>query len=349
VTILENRAMSVEAIASKIERPPQSVQNWIRKYSWHGLEGIVDRRHGKRPSSHRNIRRSEIRQKRILEILHDRPSSFGINRSNWNLESLATAYESRHGERLAKSTVGRPVSKSGYRFRKAREVLTSPDPDYREKVNLLLNTLHNIKDDELLFFIDELGPLRVRKYGGRTYMKEQAQEVARVQQHRGSITLAGALSATANQVSWFFSEAKDTSSMIDLIEILFNQHNNISRLYVTWDGASWHRSQDLFDWLDTFNSETERRQDGPTISLIPLPVSAQFLDVIEAVFSGMKKAVIHHSDYRSTQEMKSAISAHFKDRNDFFKKNPRRAGKKIWDVDFFSDHDNLRSGHYREW
>lgn len=180
-------------------------------------------------------------------------------------------------------------------------------------------------------------------------MKHQAQEVPQVQPHRGSITLAGALSATANQVSWFFSDAKDTSSMVDLIELLFNQHNDMSRIYVIWDAASWHRSQELFDWLDAFNRETKQRQDGPIIALIPLPVSAQFLDIIEAVFSGMKRAVIHHSDYRSTHEMKSAISAHFRDRNDFFKQNPRRAGKKIWDIDFFEDQDNLPSGNYREW
>jgi len=37
-----------------------------------------------------------------------------------------------------------------------------------------------------------------------------------------------------------------------------------------------------------------------------------FLDVIEAVFSAMKKAVIHGSDYQSKEEMKTAISAIFK-------------------------------------
>jgi hypothetical protein len=47
--------------------------------------------------------------------------------------------------------------------------------------------------------------------------------------------------------------------------------------------------------------------------------------------------------------MKSAISAHFRDRNAFFKENPRRAGNKIWDIDFFEAHDNLPSGNYREW
>jgi hypothetical protein len=137
--------------------------------------------------------------------------------------------------------------------------------------------------------------------------------------------------------------------MIDLIEVLFNQYNEASRLYITWDCASWHSSQDLVDWLNTFNKATEQQQDGPAISLIPLPVSAQFLDVIEAIFSGMKRAVVHHSDYRSTSDMKLAISAHFRDRNLHFKENPRRAGNKIWDIDFFANHDNLRSGNYREW
>jgi hypothetical protein len=80
-----------------------------------------------------------------------------------------------------------------------------------------------------------------------------------------------------------------------------------------------------------------------------LPTSSQFLDVLEAVFSGMKRAVVHHSDYQSVIELKMAVSAHFVETNAFFKESPKRAGKKIWDVDFFQDSNNLRSGDYREW
>jgi hypothetical protein len=117
--------------------------------------------------------------------------------------------------------------------------------------------------------------------------------------------------------------------MIELIEILFNQHRSASKLYITWDAASWHRSNELVDWLDTFNEETERSGEGPLIHLVPLPTSSQFLDVIEAIFSGMKKAVIHHSNYRSEAEMKAMISRHFVKRNEYFLANPRRAKKKI--------------------
>jgi hypothetical protein len=59
------------------------------------------------------------------------------------------------------------------------------------------------------------------------------------------------------------------------------------------------------------------------------------LNVIEAVFGGMKRAVIHGSDYQSVNEKKSALSIHFAERNGFFKDDPKRAGTKIWDIDFF--------------
>jgi hypothetical protein len=52
--------------------------------------------------------------------------------------------------------------------------------------------------------------------------------------------------------------------------------------------------------------------------------------VIESVFSGLAKAIIHNSNYQSIDECKEAISLYFSERNDHFKKNPQKAGKKIW-------------------
>jgi hypothetical protein len=49
----------------------------------------------------------------------------------------------------------------------------------------------------------------------------------------------------------------------------------------------------------------------PFVELAPLPSSAQFLNVIESVFSGMAKAVIHNSDYQTVDECKIAINRYF--------------------------------------
>lgn len=348
VAILENWNLSPEEIAEKIERPLPTIKKWIQTFNCYGLEGL-SRPRKKRVDIARQ-KKTEERSKRLLEILHQPPSSFGINRSNWNLKSIVDIYAKEQGESIAQSTASRLIRKTGYRFKKAKMVLTSQDPDYREKVELLLKTLQDLTEDEMFYFIDELGPLQVKKYGGRAYSpKGDSRTFPQNPTTKGSITLSGALSATTNQITWSYGVAKDTQAMIDLVEILFNQQFEKARLFVTWDAASWHNSNALIAWLDEFNTATRQAGSGPIIELVPLPTCSQFLDVIEAVFSGMKRAVIHNSDYQSKDEMKTAISKHFLDRNAYFKENPRRAGKKIWEIDFFNDSKNLRSGDYREW
>ncbi|MBM4147011.1 MAG: IS630 family transposase [Nitrospira sp.] len=350
VTILENRSMPKVEIAKKIERPVKQIREWIRIFNFFGIEGLKrSLPNGFRDESQRH-EKINLRTNNLIEIIHHKPSYYGVNRSSWTLPALAEIYKKQFGEELSTSTISVYLKAAKYTIKKARRVLTSPDPDYREKVDGLLKTLHSLGPGEMLFFIDELGPLKVKKYGGRTYAK--AGDVAmypQKQAEHGSISMAGALSATTNQVTWMYIKAKDSSSMIDLIEILFNQYHSMKKLYVTWDCASWHSSNALVSWLEVFNAETEKLGEGPVIEFIPLPTSSQFLDVIESVFSGMKRAIIHNSDYGAEAEMKSAISRHFRERNDFFRENPKRAGKKIWEIDFFSDINAIKSGNYREW
>jgi transposase len=348
VTVLDNRSLIPEEIAKKVELPVDAIKDWITTYNQKGLAGLNPQR--KKRSPGKKGAALERKRVRVLGLIHGRPQALGINRASWNHASLATAYKQCYEGTISKSTVGKILRKAGYKIKKARRVLSSPDPEYREKVDLVLTTLRNLQPNELFFFIDELGPLRVKKYGGRGFVHENdVHTVPQEQPNKGSVTMSGALNATTNQVSWLYSGAKDTQAMIDLIEILFNQHTFTSRIYLTWDAASWHKSGLLVEWLDTFNVETCSSGFGPTIHLVPLPTSSQFLDVIEAVFSGMKKAVVHHSDYQSEGEMKTAISRHFVERNSYFRDNPKRAGQKIWEIDFFQDMENLNSGNYREW
>ena len=57
---------------------------------------------------------------------------------------------------------------------------------------------------------------------------------------------------------------------------------------------------------------------------------SQFLNVIESVFSGMAKAVIHNSNFPSVEAAQSVIDGYIAERNDHFAKDPKRAGLKIW-------------------
>jgi transposase len=95
--------------------------------------------------------------KHILEFLHQRPTSFGINRTSWTQRALIHAYKERYDELISRRTVQRLIKSAGYSWKKARRILASPDPNYDEKVELLLRTLMSLTESELFFFLDEWG------------------------------------------------------------------------------------------------------------------------------------------------------------------------------------------------
>ena len=69
---------------------------------------------------------------------------------------------------------------------------------------------------------------------------------------------------------------------------------------------------------------------APNLQILPLPSGAQFLNVIESVFSGMARAIIHNSDYPSVERAKAAIDRHFAERNRHFRSRKQKAGRAIW-------------------
>jgi hypothetical protein len=96
--------------------------------------------------------------------------------------------------------------------------------------------------------------------------------------------------------------------MIRMMDVLINRYSDRRKLYLSWDAASWHISKQLFARIDAHNSAVPN-EGGP------LPAGAQFLNVVESVFSGMARAIIHNSDYKSMDAAKAAIDRYFEDRN----------------------------------
>jgi hypothetical protein len=119
--------------------------------------------------------------------------------------------------------------------------------------------------------------------------------------------------------------------MIKLIEILIQKYSGCRKVYLSWDAASWHSSKDLLNKINMVNKYGYRRKNNtPFVKIAPLPSRAQFLNVIESVFSGMSYSIIQNSNYNSVEEAKKAIDRYFLERNEYYRNNPKRAGGKLW-------------------
>jgi len=263
----------------------------------------------------------------LFGLLHEPPSLSGYNRTTWRIQDLHETLQMR-GISICKDLIGQAIRSAGFRWRAAKVVLTSSDPEYREKLARVQSVLSNLKEDERFFSIDEFGPFAVKAKPGRLLAAPgEHPSVPQWQKSKGWLILTAALELSRNQITHFYSRSKNTTEMIRMAERLLEGYADMRTLYLSWDAASWHMSKKLLLFIETHNAAPGAR---PRIELVPLPASAQFLNVIESVFSGMARSIIHNSDYSSVDAARAAIDRYFAERNQTFRDNPKRAGKKIW-------------------
>lgn len=320
---------SVSRISDKIERSADCIRNWLNIYQANGLAGLQQK---KRETDEEVIRQIIIKKENLIRLLHEAPALHGFNRTSWRLKDLSTAYHKNYGIPLSVPTISSYIHQEGYVFRKARKVLTSPDPDFRKKLSHIQTILQQLNPNEKFFSIDEFGPFSVKMKGGRSLVKHgESKTIPQHQLSKGFLICTAALELSTNQITHFYSRKKDTEEMIKLIELLCIRYKNQHKLYLSWDAAIWHASKKLKAYLAEINDDDYRSQHNtPIVDLAPLPASAQFLNVIESIFSGLAKSVIHHSDYASVDHCQSAIDRYFMERNQHFALHPKKAGRKIW-------------------
>jgi transposase len=343
--------MQLSTVASDLNVSRVTAVKWVRRFLASGPPGLLDRssRPHRSPTKLSPGRSDDDCRAALIAILHRPPSDFGINRSTWILIDLHRVMRDE-GFPLSKARMRRILKSTGFKWRKARIVLTSRDPQYKVKVDAIKEILANLQPEEAFFSIDEYGPCSIKRKGGRKRVgPSETYEIPQRQKSKGWLILTAALELVTNQVTHFYSLKKNTDEMIKMADLLRSQYADRRRLYLSWDAASWHVSSRLKTHLDAINSHAGDK--FPIMELAPLPAGAQFLNVIESVFSGMARAIIHNSDYASVDAAKSAIDQYFQTRNLHFLSEPHRAGQSIWQRERcpaqFSEANNCKDPSYR--
>jgi transposase len=341
------RGVPIRTIAASLSISPVSVRKYVRVFTAGGVEALFTngRRIGARRADNESTRQA------VFALLHEPPSAIGINRTTWRMADLTQVLRER-GTPVCAQVVREITRSAGWRWRKARKVLTSTDPEYRAKVHHIRSILAELQENEAFFSIDEFGPFAIRAQGGRALVgPNEILTVPQYQKSKGSLIMTAALELSRNQITHFYSPRKDTGEMLRMLAKLIQEYKHKSRIYLSWDAASWHISKMLRDHVDQHNEGIIKGETaGPAVALAPLPSGAQFLNVIESVFSGMARAIIANSNYASVDEARAAIDRYIQERNEKFKCTPKRAGGSIWGKERepprFSDSNNCKDPLY---
>jgi transposase len=327
VTVLAHlRGIPFRMIARFLHKSPTQVSRYWTKYARVGAVDLFTYC----PPKPKKADSEEIKSA-VFSLLHSPPLAHDMNRTSWKLSDLKKCL-SQEGLHVSRDVIREIIEAAGYRWRKAKKVLTSHDPEYARKLERITSILSSLKQDERFFSVDEFGPFAVKMKGGTQLVAPgERTHVPQFQKSKGCLIITAALELATNQVTHFYSKAKNTDEMIKLLDILLQQYRDCRKLFLSWDAGSWHASKALYAKVEDVNERRyRRRHHTPLVELAPLPASAQFLNVIESVFSGMARAIIHNSNYGSVEEAMRAIDRYFKERNEYFRAHPKRAGNKIW-------------------
>jgi hypothetical protein len=316
--------VNVYAIMQKVDSNRKTVNRWLALYREKGLPGLEL----PKPPAHPNvIARMKLRSENFFKLLQDPPKRHGLNLASWTMRALGETYNKVYNDNLSYHQTTLSLRKMGYHYKKSRDILVSPDANYREKINRIQHILQKLGPTDKFFSIDEYGPVGIKLKGGRTLKPASAHAdlIPQNQRSKGFLICNAALELSTNQVTHIYARRKNTFETIKLLETLLECYPDQKRLYLSWDAASWHRSGILKNFIEDSNAK-----GGPQLIIVPLPSTMQYLNVIESVFGGLARAVIHNSNYASVEECKAAIDRHFTERNAHFQANPKRAGNKIW-------------------
>jgi transposase len=140
-TILaDKRGIPIRTIAASLSISRNSVRRYLRLFVDGGVEALFA---GKKRSGGRLAENEQVR-KHVFSLLHEPPSVSRINRTAWRMADLTQVLRER-GTRVCAQVVREIIRSAGWRWRKARKVLTSTDPEYREKVHYIQSILAQLQ------------------------------------------------------------------------------------------------------------------------------------------------------------------------------------------------------------
>ena len=256
------KRIPVRVTAKCLQIYPRTVTRYFNRYVSGGMTELFRRRKviGKNDEQDRQF---------LFSVFHSPPSAHGINRTSWKMDDLHRVL-TECGHRMSDKRIRRMIKTAGFRWRKAKVVLTSTDPDYRAKLDEIENILSNLKEDEAFFSIDEYGPFAVKRKGGRKRVgPNEKYVVPQWQKSKGWTIITAALELSANQVTHFYSSKKNTEEMIKMTDLLREKYSARRTIYLSWDAASWHISKKLVSHLDAIN-ERAARDGRPIVKTAPL-------------------------------------------------------------------------------
>jgi transposase len=328
IILASARGEQVGVIAPRVGFSGQAVRNIIRAFNARGVAIL-------QPGSRRNrvIYSSfdTAGAEALRALLHQSPRLFDKPTGVWTLDLAAeVAYErGLTAWRVSGETIRATLARMGVRWRRAKEWITSPDPEYARKKAKRdrLIRLAQTHPEWLLGFEDEVWWSRLAQPALYAWQEDTqplrlvAQTVARDDPDPKALACYGLLTRCwdsahlrSEEMGLRFVDGRPVSAVtIDFLTwCAARAHERGQRaVLLIWDNASWHDSQIVRRWVRQHNHQVKQAGHGVRRITCYLPIKSPWLNPMEPKWLAGKKRVAEPARLLSPSELEERVCAAF--------------------------------------
>ena len=277
----------------------QTVRNAIHAFEEKGLNSLIPQ--STRPLTVQPLF-DEVKKELLKALLHSHPRSWGKKRSTWTLRLLAEVCceQGITAERVSLETCRQACCDLGVRWKRAKNWLSSPDPQYqlKKRQRERLIRLAQANPDWVLGFEDEVWWSRLAQPQMHSWADDEAlrllqKSLDKNDPDKKALSSYGLWCPQLKKMLLRFVEERLVSEITcEFLQWVCQSLENerIKVLALVWDNASWHISQKVRQWIKEHNKKAKCDREI-RILVCRLPVKSPWLNPIEPKWVHGKRAL----------------------------------------------------------
>jgi transposase len=294
---MAHEGYSGAAIAQELGVSVQTISLWRQRIARQGARGI---REGER--SGRPPRITQVARLQLIALACEVQDAHG--RVTPTLDEIMTrAVERGIVEQISRSHVQRILQAGDVRPHRMQQWLHSPDPAFREKVNVICRLYRKAPNNAVVLSIDEKTGIQAieRKHPGRAPAAGRLRRREFEYIRHGTQALIAALDVHTGQVLGSCRDRRTQDDLVAFMDSVAAAYPG-KQVHVIWDNLNTHRAYAVWQ---AFNARHSER-----FYFHFTPLHASWVNQIELWFAAYTRRVLRHASHLST--------AHLRERTEHF-------------------------------
>lgn len=302
IWFLAEEGLTEHQAATRLGTTEKTVRKWRDRFRRHGLKGLEDAPRSGRPNRYSTGQRCEV-----IAMACDNPQNYGYQgQERWTYDTLTEAVNRCAGISMSRSSVVRTLEAIDLKPHKTTMWLHSPDPDFKAKVNQIVDLYHaDWPQDVVVLCVDEKTGMQAneRRYETQRPLPGRRGRYEFEYIRHGTQALLASFDIHTGHVLARCGATRKAEDLMAFMEDVALHYHQARKVIVIWDNLNIHLDGPMKRWT-RFN-----QRHGGRFVFYHTPLHASWVNQIEIFFSILSRRCLKRASFASTDELRNRVLA----------------------------------------